>query len=166
MAQEFAFAAPGTEEMTKTAVGLVGAGMTGVVEGVIVKMSPQLGALEVPFTWAALLGIPAIGVAGALFSRGMISDLMQGVAAGGVAIAGYTLPAMLMPDMFGRGQPGTSPGLKQLTAGPLGAPQRAQTQAALLPGNPGPRQLASRNPGQLPANAGSIPIIADESILV
>ncbi|MBA7694164.1 hypothetical protein ES703_102771 [subsurface metagenome] len=37
MAQEIAFAAPGTEEMTKTAVGVVGAGMTGVIEGVIVK---------------------------------------------------------------------------------------------------------------------------------
>ena len=135
--QEFAFAAPGTEEMTKSVTGLAGAGITGVVEGVIVKMAPQLGALEVPFTWAALLGIPAVGVAGALFSRGMISDLMQGVAAGGVAIAGFTLPAMLIPDMFGRkapaggqGQLGAGPGVKQLGAGPLGAPQRAQQAAA------------------------------------
>ncbi|GAI70707.1 unnamed protein product [marine sediment metagenome] len=139
MAQEvIAFGAPRTEEMTKTAVGVVGAGMTGVVEGVIVKMAPQLGALEVPFTWAALLGIPAIGVAGALFSRGMISDLCQGVAAGGTAIAGFSLPAMLMPDMFGRrapagggqGQLGAGQGVKQLAAGPLGAPQRAQQSVA------------------------------------
>ena len=133
MAQELAFAAPGTEEMTKTAVELVGAGMTGVVEGVIVKMGPQLGALEVPFTWAALLGIPAVGIAGALFSRGMISDLMLGVAAGGTAIAGFTLPAMLMPNMFGRkggqGQLGAG-GFKQLSEGLLGAPARAQASAA------------------------------------
>ena len=123
--------------MTKTATGLVGAGMTGVVEGVIVKMAPQLGALEVPFTWAALLGIPAVGVAGALFSRGMISDLMQGVAAGGTAIAGFALPAMLMPGFFERRAPaggqmqlGGSQGVRQLTAGPLGAPQRAQQSMA------------------------------------
>lgn len=100
--QEFAFAAPGTEEMTKTAIGLGGAAVAGVVEGVVVKMAPQLGALEVPFTWATLLGIPAVGIVGALFSKGMISDVMQGVAAGGTAIAAYVLPAMLMPDMFGR----------------------------------------------------------------
>jgi len=132
MAQEIAFAAPGTEEMTKSVAGLAGAGVTGVVEGVIVKMAPQLGALEVPFTWAALLGIPAVGIAGALFSRGMISDLMQGVAAGGTAIAAYTLPAMLMPDMFGQralAQLGAGTGVKQLSAGPLGAPQRAQAAA-------------------------------------
>ncbi|GAI12553.1 unnamed protein product, partial [marine sediment metagenome] len=102
MGQEIAFAAPGTEEMTKTVTGLAGAGVTGVVEGVIVKMAPQLGALEVPFTWAALLGVPAVGIAGALFSRGMIGDLFQGVAAGGAAVAGFTLPAMLMPDVFSR----------------------------------------------------------------
>ena len=135
MAQEaIAFAAPGTEEMTKTVTGLAGAGITGVVEGVIVKMAPQLGALEAPFTWAALLGIPAVGVAGALFSRGMISDLMQGVAAGGTAIAAYTLPAMLMPEMFGRrgltaeqrAALAAGGDVKQLPAGPLNAPQRAQ----------------------------------------
>jgi len=140
--QELAFAAPGTEEMTKTAVGLVGAGMTGVVEGVIVKMAPQLGALEVPFTWAALLGIPAVGVAGALFSRGMISDLMQGVAAGGTAIAGFALPAMLMPDMFGRrgltaeqrAALAAGAEVKQLGEGPLGAVKRAQEAAAKAAG--------------------------------
>jgi len=97
MAQEFAFAAPGTKEMTETVTGLAGAGIAGVVEGVIVKMAPQLGALEVPFTWATLLGVPAVGIAGALFTKGMIGDLMQGVAAGGTAIAGYVLPSMLIP---------------------------------------------------------------------
>ncbi|GAI64571.1 unnamed protein product, partial [marine sediment metagenome] len=107
-----------------------GAGITGVVEGVIVKMGPQLGALEVPFTWAALLGVPAVGIAGALFAKGMIGDLMQGVAAGGTAVAAFTLPAMLVPDIFSRkapaGQLPIGAGVKQLSAGPLGAPQRAQ----------------------------------------
>lgn len=136
MAQEFEFAAPGTEEMTKVVTGLAGAGITGVVEGVIVKMGPQLGALETPFTWATLLGIPAIGIAGALFAKGMIGDLMQGVAAGGTAIAAYTLPAMLIPEgLFGRrtsgqGQLGAGSGVKQLAAGPLGAPSRAQQAGA------------------------------------
>lgn len=143
MAQEIlAFGAPRTEEMTKVAIGVVGAGITGVVEGVIVKMAPQLGALEVPFTWATLLGVPAVGVAGALFSRGMISDLMQGVAAAGAAIAAFTLPAMLIPDMFGRKrttqlsaeqQALLAAGrgdVKLLGAGILDAPQRAQAAAA------------------------------------
>ena len=135
MAQEFALAAPGTEEMTQTGIGLAGAGIAGVVEGVIVKMAPQLGALETPFTWATLLGVPLIGVAGALFTKGMIGNLCQGVAAGGTAIAAYVLPAMLVPDMFGRkapvsqGQLGAGSGVKQLTAGLLGAPQRAQQAA-------------------------------------
>ncbi len=130
MAQEFAFAAPGTEEMTATGVALAGAGIAGVVEGVIVKMAPQLGALETPFTWATLLGIPVIGVAGALFTKGMIGNLFTGVAAGGTAIAAYVLPSMLVPDMFGKrasqGQLGAGSGIKQLGAGSLGAPQRAQ----------------------------------------
>ena len=142
MGQEIAFAAPGAEEMTKTVTGLAGAGMTGVVEGVIVKMAPQLGALEVPFTWAALLGIPAVGIAGALFSRGMISDLLQGVATGGTAIAGFALPSMLMPDMFGRKTPTAEQraaltagnNVKQLAEGPLGAARRAQEAAARATG--------------------------------
>jgi len=132
-----AFAAPGTEEMTKTAIGLVGAGMTGVVEGVITKVAPQLGALEVPFTWATLLGIPAVGVAGALFSRGMISDLMQGVAAGGTAIAGFVLPSMLIPEgLFGRRNPAGGQGalgagrdVKQLGEGPKRALEAAARSA-------------------------------------
>ncbi len=142
MAQEIlAFGAPRTEEMTKTAIGVVGAGVTGVVEGVIVKMAPQLGALEVPFTWATLLGVPAVGIAGALFSRGMISDLMQGVAAGGAAIAAFTLPAMLIPDMFSRKTQRLTAeqrallaagggDVKLLAAGALDAAQRAQAGAA------------------------------------
>lgn len=136
MAQEFAIAAPTTEEITETGVGVVGAGIAGIVEGVIIKMSPQLGALETPFTWATLLGVPAVGIAGALFTKGMIGGLFQGVAAGGTAIAAYVLPAMLIPDgLFGRrtsgqGQLGAGAGVKQLSAGPLGAPQRAQAAAA------------------------------------
>ena len=136
-----AFAAPGTEEMTKTAIGLVGAGMTGVVEGVITKVAPQLGALEVPFTWATLLGIPAVGVAGALFSRGMISDLLKGVAAGGTAILAYTLPALLAPDLFGgKGQReltveqkaaiAAGRDVKLLTSGIRDGPKRAQEAVA------------------------------------
>lgn len=134
--QDFAFAAPGTEEMTKTAIGLGGAAVAGVVEGVIVKMAPQLGALEVPFTWATLLGIPAVGIAGALFSRGMISDVLQGVAAGGTAVAAYVLPSMLIPEgLFGRKTTqltaeqraliAAGVDVKQLTEGPKNAQEAA-----------------------------------------
>ena len=129
--QVVAFAAPGTEEMTKVVTGLAGAGMTGVVEGVIVKMAPAMGAAAPILTWGTLLGVPAIGVAGALFARGMIGDLLQGVAAGGTAILGYSLPAMLAPEMFGKKAPQSQDQLgagriKQLSAGPAVAPQRAQ----------------------------------------
>ena len=139
MAQEIAFAAPGTEEMTETVTGLAGAGIAGVVEGVVIKMAPKLGVLETPFTWATLLGVPAIGAVGALFTRGILGNLCQGVAAGGTAIAAFVLPGMLMPDMFGqkgqltaeqRAALAAGRDVKQLTAGPLGAPQRAQQAAA------------------------------------
>ena len=137
MAGEMAFAAPGTEEMTETATGLAGAGIAGVVEGVIIKMAPQLGVLETPFTWATLLGVPAIGAVGALFTRGMLGNLFQGVAAGGTAIAAYVLPAMLMPDMFGKKGQLTAEQRAAIAAGRdvklLGAgsaAQRAQQAAA------------------------------------
>ena len=41
--QQMIIAAPGAEEMTKTVAGVAGAGITGVVEGVIVKMAPPHG---------------------------------------------------------------------------------------------------------------------------
>lgn len=136
--QTLAIAAPGAEEMTETVTGLAGAGIAGVVEGVIVKMAPKLGVLETPFTWATLLGVPAIGAVGALFTRGMLGNLFQGVAAGGTAIAAYVLPAMLMPDMFGRNTPrltaeqraalAAGRDVKLLAAG--SAAQRAQQGAA------------------------------------
>ena len=135
MAQEFAFAAPTTEQMTRVAIVGVGAGFTGAVEGVIVSMAPKLGALELPFTWGTLLGVPAVGAVAALMTKGILSDLGSGIAAGGAAILGYTLPAMLQEFTVGRApgggqrQLGAGPGVKQLTAGPLGAAQRAQAAA-------------------------------------
>ncbi len=95
MAQGFEFAAPTTEEMTRVAAVGVGAGVTGAVEGVIVSMAPKLGAMEPLLTWGALLGVPAVGAAGALMTKGILADLSMGIAAGGAGILGYTLPAML-----------------------------------------------------------------------
>lgn len=130
MAQEaIAFGAPGAEEMTKTVTGIAGAGVAGVVEGTVVMFSKQMGALEPILTWAALLGVPAVGLAGALFTRGMLGDLSMGVAAGGTAVLGYSLPAMLAPELFARKNPqltseqraliaaGKNPGAKLLNAG-------------------------------------------------
>ena len=142
MAQEiFAFAAPGTEEMTNTALGVGGAAVTGVVEGVIVKMAPQLGALEVPFTWATLLGFPALGIAGALLTKGMLGEIFKGVAYAGTGYAASVIPAMVIPEgLLGRKNQLTAEqraalaagggSVKLLGAGVLDAPQRAQAAAA------------------------------------
>ena len=131
MAQELAFAAPRPEEMTEVAIGMGSAGVTGLAEGVVVKFAPGLGALEPVFTWGTLLGVPLIGAAGSLFTRGMINGVFKGVAAGGAAILGYSLPALVTPFMPAAArQLGSGGGVKQLPPGsPMQAPQRAQSQA-------------------------------------
>ncbi len=103
--QEFGFAAPRTEEMTKVGAGVIAGLATGVVEGATVMFAKGMGALEPIFSWGVLLGAPAVGIAGALFTRGLISDACQGVAAGGTAILGYSIPAMIAPEIFGRKTP-------------------------------------------------------------
>lgn len=135
MAQQLIFAPPTAEEMTGVAIGLGSAGITGLAEGVIVKMAPGLGALQPVFTWGTLLGVPAVGIAGALLTRGMIADVFKGVAAGGAAVLGYSLPALVAPFVpQGAGGQGARQlgggAVKQLPAGPAYAPQRAQAQAA------------------------------------
>ena len=137
--QEFAFAMPGTEEMTETALGLAGAAVTGVVEGIIIKMAPELGALETPFTWATILGVPLVGVAGAFFVKGMLGEICKGVAYAGTGYAASVVPAMVMPEgLFGkkltaeqRAALAAGRDVKRLPPGsPLNAPQRAQAAAA------------------------------------
>ena len=126
-----AFGAPRAEEMTKVAVGLGIGVVTGLAEGVIISMAPALGAMQPLVTWGALLGVPLVGVAGALFTKGMIGDVFQGVAGAGAGILGYSLPALMKPYLpAGAGrQVGAGPGVKQLPAGsPMYAPQRAQAQ--------------------------------------
>lgn len=118
MAREFAFAAPRAEEMTR---GVVVAGMgmaTGLAQGIVAKIAPQLGVVAPILTWGSLLVTPVIGIAGALFTRGMISDAFLGVATGSTGVLGYSIPA-LMPEMA----------LGRLSAGP-GGPK------LLPPGNP------------------------------
>ena len=129
------FAAPRAEEMTRTVAGVAGAGITGVVEGATVMFAKGMGALEPIFSWGVLLGAPAVGIAGALFTRGMIGDVCLGVAAGGTAILGYSLPAMIAPEIFGRKAPGQlgagSPAVKQLGAGPAAAALAAAKAAGV-----------------------------------
>ena len=141
MAQEaIAFGAPGTEEMTKTVTGIAGAGIAGVVEGTVVMFSKKMGALEPFLSWGSLLGVPALGLAGALFTRGMLGDISMGVAAGGTAVLGYSLPAMLAPELFERKgltaeqraliAAGGGSNLKLLGAGPAAAAGAARKAAA------------------------------------
>ena len=135
--QELAFAAPGTEEMMATGIETVAGGATGAVEGVIIRMAPQMGAAAPILSWGTLLGVPVLGIAGALFTRGMISDVLKGVAVGGTAILGYSVPAMLAPEMFGKKKGQLTQeqlaalaerDVKLLPPGVEFAPQRAQAQ--------------------------------------
>ena len=136
MAQELAFAAPRTEEMTKTGIG-VGVGLaTGVVQGVVAKFAPQFGALAKYLTWGSLLVTPLIGVGGSLFTRGMVSDAFTGVAAGSSAVLGYSIPGLFevgiaQKQLTAEQRAALAAGnkVKQLPAGPLGAPQRQQALA-------------------------------------
>lgn len=125
--EAIAFAAPRTEDITRMAAGVGGAGVAGVVGGVIVKMAPQLGAVGPILTWGTLLGTPLLGIAGALFTRGILGDVFQGVAAGGVYGLAYSLPAILLPAAGRRSLGQGDGGVKQLGAG---AVQRAQEASA------------------------------------
>lgn len=117
------FAAPRTEEITEVALGAGGALVTGLAEGVVIKFAPGLGALQPVFTWGTLLGVPLVGTAGALFMKGMIGELFKGVAAGGAAILGYSLPALISPYLSAGGR-GT--GDRNLLAGGGGVKQLGQ----------------------------------------
>ena len=135
MPDAIAFAAPRAEEMTRVVTGVAGAGITGVAEGVIIRMAPGMGAAAPILTWGTLLGAPLVGIAGALFTRGMLGDMFSGVACGGLGILGYSLPALIAP--VGRRAPQLTPeqiaalqagNVKQLGAGAGNAAQRAQAQ--------------------------------------
>ncbi len=139
MAQEIAFAAPTTEEMTRAAVG-VGTGLaTGLGAGLMAKIAPQFGVVSPILTWGMLLVAPVVGIFGALFTKGILSDACIGVAAGGAGALGYCVPALL-PEL-GLERKALTPEqraalaahakVKLLAAGPLNAPQRAQAQAAV-----------------------------------
>ena len=130
MAQELAFRTPRAEEMTEVAIGMGSAGVTGLAEGVVIKFAPGMGALEPVFTWGTLLGAPLVGAVGALFTSGMIASVFKGVAAGGAAILGYSLPAIVAPFMptGGAARQLGGGGVKLLPAGMANAPQRAQSQ--------------------------------------
>ena len=135
MAQQIGFAAPGQEEMVEVVTGLVGAGMVGVIEGVVVKMAPALGALDPIIKWGTLLGAPMVATAGALVTRGILGDFFKGAAAGGLGVTGYVLPELLAPitgrrgQGGGAGQLGQGAGIKQLGLGLGNAPDRAQQGA-------------------------------------
>lgn len=142
MAQEaIAFAAPRTEEMTRTVVGVGAALATGLGGGLMAKIAPQFGVVAPILTWGALLVTPVVGAFGALFTRGILADACFGIAAGGAGALGYCVPALL-PEL---GLERRARGGGQLTAeqrervkllprGPAFAPQRAQAQVTAFVG--------------------------------
>ena len=132
--QAIAIAAPRAEEMTKTLSIATGAGLTGLCEGMIVRIAPKMGAAAPVLTWGALIGVPTIGVFGSLFTRGILGDVLTGVAAGGIGVLGYSLPEMIAPTVGRRaGSPtqlGGGESVKLLPAGVTGAAARAAAKAA------------------------------------
>ena len=139
MPPEFAIAVPRVEEMTSTAVGVGTGVVTGLAQGVVAKFAPQMGALAPVLTWGSLLIVPVLGVAGALFTTGMISDACKGVAIGSSGVLGFSLPGLL-PEL-GLARRRLTPEqqaalaaaarVKQLPAGPAFAPQRQQAQVSV-----------------------------------
>ena len=137
--QEIAFAAPRTEEMIRGVVG-VGAGLiTGLGTGLAAKIAPQFGVVSPILTWGTLLVAPVVGLFGALFTRGMLSDACLGIAAGGAGALGYCVPGLLPELGLGKGQLtaeqkaalAAGRNVKLLPPGPLNAPQRQQAMAAV-----------------------------------
>jgi len=128
-------AAPRAEEVTRTVSMAAGAGITGLMEGMIVRIAPQMGAAAPVLTWGALIGVPTFGIFGALFTRGVLGDVLTGVAAGGIGVLGYSLPEMIAPTVGRRaGSPvqiGGGGAVKLLPAGVTGAPARAAARAAV-----------------------------------
>ena len=123
-----AIAAPTGAEVTRTVSMAAGAGITGLAEGMIVRIAPKMGAAAPVLTWGALIGTPTIGIFGALFTRGVLGDVLAGVAAGGIGVLGYSLPEMISPTARRVGSPGQLGGgspVKLLPAGLAGAPARA-----------------------------------------
>ncbi|MBA7575967.1 hypothetical protein ES708_17803 [subsurface metagenome] len=138
MQEAIAFAAPRTEEMTKTAIGTVAGIATGVIQGVVTKFSPQFGVIAPYLTWGSLIVTPLVGVAGALFTRGMVSDAFLGVAAGSGGVLGYSIPGLVevgiakkAPQLTAEQRAALAAGtsVKQLPAGAAFAPQRQQALA-------------------------------------
>jgi zinc transporter ZupT len=90
-----------------------------------------MGSMAPYLTWATLIGAPVGGVIGALLTKGMLSDVLKGVAAGGAGVFGYSLPEMIAPTVGRRaGSPmqlGGGMSVKMLPAGVAGAPARAAT---------------------------------------
>lgn len=132
---EIAFATPRAEEMTRVVAAGAGAGITGAVQGIIVKLAPEMGAAAPILTWGTLLGIPLFGAAGALFTRGLLGDLFMGVACGGLGVVGYSLPELLAPITAKRAPGGGALPLgggnvKLLGAGAAAAAQRAAVAGA------------------------------------
>lgn len=125
----FAIAVPTGAEVTSTVSTVAGAGIIGLIEGMIVRIAPKMGSMAPYLTWATLIGAPVGGVIGALLTKGMLSDVLKGVAAGGAGVFGYSLPEMIAPTVGRRaGSPmqlGGGAPVKMLPAGVAGAPARA-----------------------------------------
>ncbi|MBA7544632.1 hypothetical protein ES705_36993 [subsurface metagenome] len=143
MPPEFAIAVPRTEEMTSTAIGVGTGVVTGLAQGVVAKFAPQMGALAPVLTWGSLLITPVLGVAGALFTTGMISDACKGVAIGSCGVLGFSLPGLL-PELGLARRPGggqltaeqraalaAAARVKQLPPGAQYAPQRQQAAVSV-----------------------------------
>lgn len=131
MAEAIAIRAPTGVEVTNTVTNAGAAGITGLGEGLAVRLAARVpGTAGTMLTWGTLMGVPIGSVIGSLLTRGMLGEALKGVAAAGFGILGYSMPELISPtarrvrtptSQLGGGAP-----VKELTQG---AAQRAQQAA-------------------------------------
>lgn len=124
--------APTASEMTEALTTDISALVVGLTEGLIVRVAPRVGTAEPILTWGTLLGIPIIGALGSLFTRGTMGNLFTGMAAGGLGVLGFSVPAMVAPVEGPGRQIGPGRDVKMLPPG-MSAPFRAQQAVAQVP---------------------------------
>lgn len=145
-----------------------GAILGGIVEGVLVMTVERVASEDMKpiFTWGTLITVPLLAGIGAILAKGRFSDLLRGVAAGGVGIIGYVAPKELSAAAGAAGRvkqlaPGT--GAKQLGTG--GRQLSASEIKQLLGARSQAQSVGPQNPGVGQISEWGIPVVSEGAIL-